>query len=96
MALIEAVLRAGGLLALDGNGIRFALPQNAAQLVEGLRAHRTELMTILRSRGGRLANFPHCPKCAGYALYRRNNTGGYECQTCGMREIPEALARRVQ
>src|SRR5450755_2119741 len=96
MALVEAVLQSGGLLALDGDGIWFKLPENAVHLVEGLRAHKTEVITILRSRGGRLATFPHCPKCASYALYRSNNLGNYQCQTCGMREIPEDLARRVQ
>jgi len=39
--------------------------------------------------------FPHCPRCASYALYRRNNTGTYECQTCNLREIDEAVARRL-
>jgi len=40
--------------------------------------------------------FPHCPKCASYALYRKNNAGNYECQTCGESGITEAVARRVQ
>jgi hypothetical protein len=40
--------------------------------------------------------FPHCPRCASYALYRKNNQGNYECLTCGMQDIGEAVARRVQ
>jgi Zn ribbon nucleic-acid-binding protein len=40
--------------------------------------------------------FPHCPRCASYALYRRNNAGVYECQTCGLQDIDEVTARRVQ
>lgn len=40
--------------------------------------------------------FPHCPRCASYALYRKNNQGSYECTTCGMEDIAEAIARRVQ
>lgn len=40
--------------------------------------------------------FPHCPGCGSYALYRKNGLGSYECQTCGCREITEELARRVQ
>ena len=40
--------------------------------------------------------FPHCPRCASYALHRKNNLGNYECETCGEREIPEVVARRVQ
>jgi len=40
--------------------------------------------------------FPHCPKCASYALYRQNNIGKYECLTCGLSDIPEEVARRLQ
>jgi hypothetical protein len=48
--------------------------------------------------GGEVAPrvFPHCPRCASYALYRRNNIGNYECQTCGLRDITEVVARRIQ
>lgn len=38
---------------------------------------------------------PHCPRCASYALYRKDNIGLYECQTCGLQEIEESTARRV-
>ncbi len=40
--------------------------------------------------------FPHCPKRASYALYRKNNIGNYECRTCGLLDIPEEVARRLQ
>ncbi len=40
--------------------------------------------------------FPHCPRCASYALYRANNIGNYECLTCGRLDIPEEVARRLQ
>ena len=39
--------------------------------------------------------FPHCPRCASYDLYRPNNIGDYECLTCGLRNIAEAVARRT-
>jgi hypothetical protein len=39
--------------------------------------------------------FPHCPRCASYALYRKNNIGNYECLTCEAQDIPEEVARRV-
>jgi hypothetical protein len=39
--------------------------------------------------------FPHCPRCASYYLYRRNNQGKYQCQSCGLTEITEEIARRV-
>jgi hypothetical protein len=38
--------------------------------------------------------FPHCPRCSSFYLYRRNNVGNYECQTCEMRDIPADVARR--
>lgn len=40
--------------------------------------------------------FPHCPKCASYAMYRKNNIGNYECLTCGLLDIREEVARRLQ
>ena len=40
--------------------------------------------------------FPHCPKCASHALYRKNDVGNYECLTCGLLDIPEGVARRLQ
>lgn len=46
--------------------------------------------------GGRVTIFPHCPRCASYALYRRDNIGDYECQTCGLQSIEESSARRLQ
>jgi Zn ribbon nucleic-acid-binding protein len=92
--LVETVKKSGGVLALDGEQIKFQLPPNATHLLDLLREHKQELITILRARGGRVATFPHCPRCASYALYRKNDMGNYECQTCGLQEIAEAIARR--
>ena len=39
---------------------------------------------------------PHCPRCASYALYRKNNVGKYQCETCGLTDISETVARRIQ
>jgi Zn ribbon nucleic-acid-binding protein len=64
-----------------------------AELKECLKAAKPEILAILRARGGRIANFPRCPTCKSYALYRRNNTGLYECQTCGLTGIEEQVAR---
>jgi hypothetical protein len=41
-------------------------------------------------------SFPHCPRCASYALYRKNNVGKHECQTCELQDIDETAARRLQ
>ena len=38
---------------------------------------------------------PDCPKCASYALYRETNRGNYECQTCGLQNIEEQIARML-
>jgi len=40
--------------------------------------------------------FPHCPRCASFALYRKNNQGKFQCEACGLTDIPEEAARRVQ
>jgi transposase-like protein len=61
-----------------------------------LREHREELLEIVKARGGRVANFPHCPRCASFHLYRENNRGSYECQSCELRDIEESIARRTQ
>jgi Zn ribbon nucleic-acid-binding protein len=50
---------------------------------------------LLRKAGGRIAEFPHCPRCCSYALYRKNNIGVYECETCGLKGIEEHIARRL-
>jgi Zn ribbon nucleic-acid-binding protein len=39
---------------------------------------------------------PHCPLCASYALYHKNNIDNYECLKCELHDIPEEIARRVQ
>ena len=94
--LIESVVRAGGTLRLEGDRIKYRFPKGAAHLVDELKEHKPELIELLRKAGGRIATFPHCPKCASYALFRENNIGVYECETCGLRGIEEHIARRLQ
>lgn len=50
---------------------------------------------VAPSPGGYVGPFPHCPRCASYALYRKDNIGSYECLTCGLLEIEESTARRL-
>jgi Zn ribbon nucleic-acid-binding protein len=94
-ALIESVRASGGTLALVGDSVRCWLPEDAAHLAGELRQCKAELMELLRRVGGRVAEFPHCPRCASYALYRENNLGNYECQSCGLQDIEEEIARRL-
>ena len=93
--LVDAIKRAGGVLELHGGNVKCLLPQAVAHLVSTLRERRAELVTLVRERGGRVAAFPHCPRCAGFVLYREHNIGPYECLTCGQLEIEESMARRL-
>lgn len=94
--LIETIERAGGVLRLEGDRLRFWIPKDAAHIVDVMRSRKPELIAFLHRRGGRVANFPHCPKCSSYYLYRQNNAGMFECQSCGLADIEEHVARRVQ
>lgn len=93
--LIESVVVAGGTLELKGDRVSYWLPEGAAHFIDHLRQLKQEIIPLLTVRGGRIATFPHCPRCASYALYRKNNIGDYECLTCGLQEIKEATARRL-
>lgn len=96
-SIVTEIERSGGVLKLEPDErIRILLPPGMESMTSILREHKPELLEILRQRGGRIAAFPHCPRCASYALYRKENLGDYECQTCGLQGIEESLARRVQ
>jgi Zn ribbon nucleic-acid-binding protein len=94
--LLDSVTRAGGVLELDGEKLKVQLPKDAVRFADLLRQRKQDLIDIVRARSGRVANFPHCPRCASYFLYRRNNIGNYECQSCGLPDIDESTARRAQ
>ena len=94
--LVRAIKAKGGVLSLDGGQVKFQLPEDAVCMLALLRERKSEVIEILRASGGRVATFPHCPRCSSYAMYRRNNVGAYECQTCGLQDIAEVKARRIQ
>jgi hypothetical protein len=48
--VIESIEAAGGLLIVSGDRIRCRLPEDAAHLLEGLKAHKSEVMTFLIKR----------------------------------------------
>lgn len=94
--LVETIKRVGGTLRLHGDKIRCLLPKDSTHLTELLREHKQEVIVILRAHGGAVMAFPHCPRCSSYALYRENNIGDYDCESCGLQGIPEQIARRLQ
>jgi hypothetical protein len=48
--LVEQVEVVGGALALNGEHLRCRLPEDSAHLFEELRAHRKEVVALLRER----------------------------------------------
>src|SRR5260370_15209907 len=47
---IELIKAAGGVLTLNGQRIRCRLPEDLAHLLDDLRAHKDEVLTLLRKR----------------------------------------------
>src|SRR5271157_5774627 len=54
LEVVEAVLAAGGALALDGDRIRYKIPKQAAPLVDELRRHKPDVVNLLRQRARRI------------------------------------------
>jgi hypothetical protein len=48
--LLEQVEGSGGTFTLDGERIRVRIPEDEAHLLDELRAHRDEVVLLLRSR----------------------------------------------
>lgn len=93
--LIDFVVASGGILRIDGDNLVCVLPKNAEHVVGALKENKPRLIAALRECGSIAATFPRCPWCLGRYLYRENNKGTYECQTCGQAGIEESIARRV-
>lgn len=49
-SVVERIEGAGGVLAVNGERIRVRLPEDAAHLLEELRAHKDEVLSLLRRR----------------------------------------------
>jgi hypothetical protein len=49
-SVVERIEGAGGKLGLNGERIRVRLPEDAVHLLEELRAHKDEVLTLLRRR----------------------------------------------
>ena len=48
--IVEAVLAAGGTLVLSGERIRYQIPEQGSPLIEELRRHKTDVVSLLRQR----------------------------------------------
>lgn len=109
LELVKAIEANGGRLTVERDHLVIEPRKAGLPLLEQLRAHKPEIIALLQSpgippgdpagwfvNGERVTVFPHCPRCASYALYRKDNQGDYECLTCGMQGIEESRARRVQ
>lgn len=48
--LVRRIEEVGGTLSLNGDRIRYELPEDAAPMIEVLRRHRTEVIQVLRER----------------------------------------------
>jgi hypothetical protein len=49
-SVVERIEGEGGALAVNGEQIRVRLPEDAAHLLEELRAHKDEVLSLLRRR----------------------------------------------
>lgn len=48
LEVVERILAAGGALELNGDRIRYRIPEQAAPLVDELRRHKTDVVSLLR------------------------------------------------
>jgi hypothetical protein len=48
--LIQTIEAVGGVLTVDGERIRYELPEDAAPMIERLRQYRDEVLDVLRER----------------------------------------------
>jgi hypothetical protein len=71
--LVEAIESAGGTLVLHGNKIRIRVPEDAAVLIDSLRAQRAGVVAVLRQRSDG-------PPWPGY-----NGGKQFCCAQCGTR-----------
>lgn len=53
--VIEAILAAGGELAINGDSIHYHIPEHAATLLDELRRHKRGILNLLRQREQRTA-----------------------------------------
>jgi len=65
-------------------------------LFQKIEAHSPVAPNGFNSRRGAERMFPYCPGCGSSYLYRKNNVGDYERLKCGLKDISEARARRVE
>jgi hypothetical protein len=83
--------RTSGLVRIPGAGF----PSESLEKSPSEKFPDVPSVRIKGAADGPLPSMPRCPQCAGFALYRRNNVGNYECLTCDLAGIEESIARGV-
>ena len=61
--------------------------------VPGVPTEKQQVSNCWYVNGRRVTKFPRCPACHGFALYRKDNQGAFECLTCELAGIEESVAR---
>jgi hypothetical protein len=72
LELIQAVETSGGTLAVNGDKLRCSIPREASHLIDALRAHKPEVITILQKR-----------ELSGLPWPNYNGGKQFCCQHCG-------------
>lgn len=64
--------------------------------VPSLSSTVEQKLHVARDASSPAYRFPSCPECHSFALYRRNNVGDYDCETCKAKGISELRARGIR
>jgi hypothetical protein len=89
--VIREIERAGGILEVRDDRIRYSLPKSVGWIVAELRKHKLEIVAAIRRRGGRPSTCsPHCYEEEAGVWIHRPWAG---CTTC--RSEASAAGREV-
>jgi hypothetical protein len=90
--IVRRVEEVGGWLMLQGDRIKFELPEDAACLVKDLREHREEVLRVLRER-------ERPDRCYIHGIntsWRRRGDGSWLCRLCHPDVYEEAVQKASQ
>ena len=60
-SVVDQIVRAGGVLKLEGDRIKYRLPERVAHLADDMKRRKSELVELLRKVGDRMRRFPTAP-----------------------------------